>query len=425
MRSDDRTCQIHDLVHDFCLIKAREEKLFGEISSSAPSSSSSDLMPRQMNIEYRKWHFGHNNFVLFDSKNKRNSGYKNLYSLRISGHVYHDICHYDICHLRHLRLLRVLQVDRFSIAVNDCLLNEICTLVHLRYLNIQTEVYSLPSSFSNLWNLEILLVNNYGPPLVLLPIIWNLVKLRVLGIDSCSFFDLDAHEPILVADDSKLVSSRLLRGLELSNSKDIEDIFKRFLNLQELRFDLKESWDCSTGQYWFPKLEFLNELESLKVTFKSSNSNDSALAVETNRLWDFHFPSSVKMLCLCEFRLTSDSLSTIGRLSNLGELYLKSAFIEGEEWNMEEEDTFQNLKCLTLPRVNLAKWEVREESFPALEKLRLRDCRKLEQIPPSFGDICSLKSIELRRSPQLEESAVKIKQEAEDMNRDILVLVYN
>ncbi|KAM3267209.1 hypothetical protein P3S67_032620 [Capsicum chacoense] len=30
---DEPTCQIHDLVHDFCLIKAREENVFGQISS--------------------------------------------------------------------------------------------------------------------------------------------------------------------------------------------------------------------------------------------------------------------------------------------------------------------------------------------------------------------------------------------------------
>ncbi|XP_075090061.1 putative late blight resistance protein homolog R1A-3 [Nicotiana tabacum] len=378
-----QTCQIHDLVHDFCLIKTREEKLFDEISSSAPSSSSSDLMPRQINMD-GQGHLGHNNFILFDSKYKRHSG-KHLYSLRITDNIYNN--NNDICHLRHLRLLRVLQLDRFCITVNDSLLNEICTLVHLRYLNIRTQVKSLPSSFSNLWNLETLWVYKYGPPMVLLPTIWNLVKLRVLGIDDCSFFDLDKNEPILIAEDSKSENLRLIHGLEVSYSKDTEDIFKRFPNLQELRFNLKESWDCSTGRYWFHKLDFLNELESLKVTFESSNSNDSALSVATNRsLWDFYFPSSLKDLWLCQFPLTSGSLSTIAKLPKLEDLYLEDAIIEGEGWNMGEEDTFQKLKCLTLQRVNLAKWEVREESFPALEKLRLWYCRKLEEIPPSVGE---------------------------------------
>ncbi|KAK6785859.1 hypothetical protein RDI58_014384 [Solanum bulbocastanum] len=82
---------------------------------------------------------------------------------------------------------------------------------------------------------------------------------------------------------------------------------------------------------------------------------------------------------------------------------------------MGEEDTFENLKFLELHQVTLARWEVGEESFPALEKLKLEGCCDLEEIPPSFGDIYSLKIITLVDSPQLEDSAIKIKEYAEDM----------
>ncbi|KAK6775805.1 hypothetical protein RDI58_026806 [Solanum bulbocastanum] len=267
---DDPTCQLHDLVHEFCLIKAREEKLFDQISSSALSSSSSDLMPRTVTIDYHSELFGPNNFVLFSSKEKRHSG-KHLYSLRIYGDKL-DSRLFDACHLRHLRLLRVLDLN-----------------------------------LSFIKNLEILSVYNKGSTLVLLLRIWDLVKLRVLSMSACSFFDMDADESILIAEDTKLENLRSLENLLLSYSKDIEDIFERFPNLQ------------------------------------------------------------------------------------------------GEEWNMGARE------------VTLAKWEVGEESFPVLEKLKLCECCKLEEIPPSFGDICSLRFIKLVESPQLEDSALKIKHYAEDM----------
>ncbi|KAF3626477.1 putative late blight resistance protein -like protein R1B-14-like [Capsicum annuum] len=82
------TCQIHGLVHDFCLIKARQEKLLGKISSSDPSSSS-DLMPRIVTIFYDKEHCGPNNFVLLNSKKKRHSG-KHLCSLLITADEMED-----------------------------------------------------------------------------------------------------------------------------------------------------------------------------------------------------------------------------------------------------------------------------------------------------------------------------------------------
>ncbi|XP_047269377.1 probable disease resistance protein RXW24L [Capsicum annuum] len=165
------TCQLHDLVHDFCLIKAREEKLFGEISSSdAPSSS--DLMPRTVKIVYNKEQFELYNFIPFGSKMKRHSC-KSLCSLEITGDEMEDRLS-DSCHLRDLRLLRVLSLNPSFMMVKDYFLNKICMLNHLRFLRIGTKVKSLPSSFSNLWNLETLLVDNELSTVVLLPRIWIL-----------------------------------------------------------------------------------------------------------------------------------------------------------------------------------------------------------------------------------------------------------
>uniref|UniRef100_M1BUZ9 NBS-LRR resistance protein n=1 Tax=Solanum tuberosum TaxID=4113 RepID=M1BUZ9_SOLTU len=406
---DHLTFRLHDLVHDFCLIKARKEKLFDWISSSAPS----DLLHREITIDYDDEEQFGLNFVLFGSNKKRHSG-KHLYSLSINGHKLDDHLS-DTFHLRHLRLLRVLSLDPSFIMVKDSLLNEICMLNHLRYLRIGTQVKSLPLSLSNLWNLEILLVDNEESTLILLPRIWDLVKLRVLVMTACSFFDMDADESILIAEDTKLEKLTLLGQLLLFYSKDTEDILKRLPNLQLLQFELKESWDYSTEQYWFPKLDCLTELEDLTVRFISSNINDSRPSAAINRPWDFHFPSNLKTLSLSEFPLTSDSLSTIARLPNLEEFSIYDTIIHGEEWNMGEEDTFENLKFLNLHQPTLSKWKVGEESFPSLEKLKLRACRKLEKIPPSFGDIYSLKIIKLVKSPQLEDSALKIKEYAEDM----------
>ncbi|WMV30672.1 hypothetical protein MTR67_024057 [Solanum verrucosum] len=90
----------------------------------------------------------------------------------------------------------------------------------------------------------------------------------MLSIKSGSFFDLDVDEPIQTTKDARLENLRFLEKLVLTYLKDTEDIFKRFPNLQQPSFSLKELWDCSTERYWFPKLDFLNELESLKVEFE-------------------------------------------------------------------------------------------------------------------------------------------------------------
>ncbi|KAH0641815.1 hypothetical protein KY290_033436 [Solanum tuberosum] len=129
-----------------------------------------------------------------------------------------------------------------------------------------------------------MLVHNEGSALVLLPRNWDLVKLQVLSANDSSFFDMDADGSIVIEEDTKLENMRILgKLLMLSYSKDTTDIFKRFPNLQVLVFVLKESWDYSTEQHWFPKLDCLTELENLSVGFKSSNTNDSGSFVATNR----------------------------------------------------------------------------------------------------------------------------------------------
>ncbi|KAM3327550.1 hypothetical protein P3S68_033913 [Capsicum galapagoense] len=112
-----------------CLEEEMEIYLDKLVSSSLVIAFSEiDLMPRILNIDYDKEHFGPNNFM--------------------EDHLS------DLSHLRDLRLLRMLQLEPYFMMVKDSLLNEICMLNHLRFLPIGTEVKSLPSSFSNLWNLD-------------------------------------------------------------------------------------------------------------------------------------------------------------------------------------------------------------------------------------------------------------------------------
>ncbi|PHT48570.1 hypothetical protein CQW23_12778 [Capsicum baccatum] len=171
------SCQIHDLVHDFCSIKARKEKLFDLKSSIFLSlSSSSDMMLRRRTIIYDE--DIHSDDSSFFSPEKRNPCAKHLLSLKIeSGYLYN-------WHLRHLRLLK--RLDLWGKILPDTFLKEIGMLIHLRCLRIELKAKALPSSFSNLCNLETLVVDNSGSNLVLSPSIWGLAKLQYVSSSDCS-----------------------------------------------------------------------------------------------------------------------------------------------------------------------------------------------------------------------------------------------
>ncbi|KAF3645639.1 putative phospholipase A(1) DAD1, chloroplastic-like [Capsicum annuum] len=398
----EQSCQIHDLVHDFCSIKARKEKLFDLTSSVVLSSSfSSDLMLRRRTIIYDKRRHSGDTSSFFSPK-KRNPYVKHLLSLKCNYLPYN-------CHLRHLRLLKRLDLGRVRLTeketLTDTVLNEIGMLVHLRCLRIEMKAKALPSSFSNLCNLEILEVTNWVPDMVLSPTIWSLAKLRHVYVCNCSVFDSYIDKP------TQLENLTSLKYLKLSCSVDSSDIFKRFPNLRILGFRM----DCSAAeQIYFSRLDVFNKLERVYAQFECCGR------LRHVHQFDFHFPSSLKEVNLYGINLTSDALSGIGRsLPNLQKLNLWRTRIEGgKEWNMEHV-TFHNLKSLLLYKVSFSEWQVTgDESFPVLEELYIQYCTELIEIPESFGDIASLKSIVLLGSHQLKESALKIKEDVEENTGD-------
>ncbi|KAH0737309.1 hypothetical protein KY290_036014 [Solanum tuberosum] len=401
---DNSIFKIHDLVHDFCYIKSRKEKVFDFIGGTNAPFSSSNLIPRGIAFRHNEHLFHWNeNFVVFNPE-KKNPYVKHLLSLKVCAGIKDHLSYNS--HLKHLRLLKSLDLN--GITLTDSWLNEIGMLVHLKYLIIQTKAKALPPSFSNLCNLEILVVNNVdGSCMVLSPCFWSLAKLRDVSMDICSFYNPYIKEPTVLDEDSRLENLRTLYKLYLPGLEDTEDIiFKRFPNLQKLEVYIGQLPDCSAEKICFPRLDVLNELEKLYLSASRGSFSE----------YTHGFPLSLKILWLQWLALTSDTLSRIARLPNLQELLLEDTIIEeGKEWNMEDV-TFQNLKSLKLFSVEFSEWQVdAEKSFPVLEKLYIDTCDKLMEIPDSFGDIASLELIKVSFSHHLRESTINIKEYVEEM----------
>ncbi|KAH0670234.1 hypothetical protein KY290_025655 [Solanum tuberosum] len=394
---DNSICKIHDLVHDFCYIKSRKEKLFDFIRGSKAPSSSSNLMPRGITVGYNKYLFDLDENIPLFNPEKKNPYVKHLLTLKVYDGIDDRLSYQS--HLKHLRLLKSL--DLKDITLTDYLLNEIGMLIHLKYLIIQIQADTLPRSFSNLCNLETLVVKNLGRScMILSPWFWSLAKLRDVRMKEGALFDPDIT---VLDEDLRLENFRTLDMLCLPGSEDMEDFFKRFPNLQNLGVCINKQ----SEKICFPRLDVLNELEELRLHYIGNFFHE----------YTHGFPLSLKKLWLKCIALTSDSLSRIARLPNLQKLSLEWTIIEeGDEWNMEDV-TFQNLKSLKLIYVSFSEWQVdAEKSFPVLEKLNIDSCGHLQEIPDSFGDIASLELIKVRFSPRLKQSIFNIKKYVEEMN---------
>nr|GMD59093.1 disease resistance protein RPP13-like isoform X6 [Ipomoea batatas] len=69
-------------------------------------------------------------------------------------------------------------------------------------------------------------------------------------------------------------------------------------------------------------------------------------------------------------------------------------------------------------------WKARRHNFPKLEHLCLWDCHELRKIPIDFGEILTLKSIELWRClPSAVKSAKKIQDEQHEYGNNDMVVI--
>ncbi|PHT52046.1 hypothetical protein CQW23_06508 [Capsicum baccatum] len=95
--------------------------------------------------------------------------------------------------------------------------------------------------------------------------------------------------------------------------------------------------------------------------------------------------------------------------SNAQEAEVKTYFIKG----------LARLKLLLIENNDLKYWKSTNDNFPVLERLMIRSCQKLKEIPIECADIHTLQLIQLRKcSPELGESAAWIQKEQEDLGNN-------
>ncbi|PHT48597.1 hypothetical protein CQW23_12805 [Capsicum baccatum] len=154
----EERCQIHDLVHDFCSIKSRKEKLFDLMSSTIPSSSSSssDPMLRGMTIHYDE-DLHTSEFPFLSNPENKNPCAKHLLSLKI--HLKYEFWHTCVvlynCHLRHLKLLKMWDLRKVITDESFPVLEEL-------YIKCCDKIIEIPESFGDIASLKLIKV--YGSP---------------------------------------------------------------------------------------------------------------------------------------------------------------------------------------------------------------------------------------------------------------------
>lgn len=372
-RGGIKCCSIHDLVHQFCTTKAKEENFQQQLN-----------LPDEIKVPLPEPH----RLCIYSAReyfSQVRLSFRHLSSLILLPAERSVGSYYISSNFKHFKLLNVLDLRGF---ICGDFPSEIEMLVQLRYLALVGEIKYVPSTIAKLSKLETFLLKGtrgeIGLPFNLLN---NLKELRHLHVNNRVVFDLTEKDYLCPQEVCNLET---FCTLLLSNQEQIKYIILKIRFIQKLKCTfLGSSWGYGgIGQhgYQIPSLNILSELESLKL---------HSIGKVKYKL-EFNFPSNLRKLTLSNFYLPWERISVFAELPNLEVLKLLSKACEGEMWDMGEEQVFSNLQFLKLENLDIVNWNAYSDNFPRLRKLVLNRCKKLHGIPVEMGEIDTLKVIEVK-----------------------------
>ncbi|KAL8267895.1 hypothetical protein R6Q59_001693 [Mikania micrantha] len=380
-------CNVHDLVRELCLRKAKEEGFILQMGKQISSSHFSNVTtpphkPMRMIVDNDA------NIQGFP-----NPSAQNLRSI---------LCFSDFRSLRDdiakrfhsFVLLRVLDL-------HTCRLNDfskgIEMLIHLRYLAIWNTSRSFPSSICNLWGLQTLIYRS-DDALFLPSNISDLVNLRHL----LGYHHLDTR-PSFLKEDYLILSS-----------------IEKPMNLQTFsRVKFGEKVDF---QKFFPAVKELRckIYSDQKNDFKSFSYLEKFKLISINELKNITLPTTLKTLTLANSCLPWRKMSIIQSLPNLQVLKLDFKAFKGECWNTDEQ-VFPMLTFLRLGGLDIKLWKADSKSFPCLKQLEVDSCEGLEEIPLEIGEIPTLELIKITYCTRsVGESVRRIQEDQRDFGNYLL-----
>ncbi|XP_027076971.1 putative late blight resistance protein homolog R1A-3 [Coffea arabica] len=379
-----KACRLHDLVHEFCVKKAKEENFLHVLhSQNGPfvltSPSNLHRVCNPMNGE-----------LMLEFSNVRSL-------LLFKG---------DDLGFWLPELLRVLDLGELEFVAHFPM--EVFSLAHLRYLALRTrKVNFIPAAIANLSRLQTFLLRGNKADCLLPNTIWNIKTLRHLWTPDSTLGFIFPVENLEVSPGLDHLDSLSL-AIDPS-SQSLQKILTKLPNICRLRCKKTASREKCTGD-GILVFDCLSRLESLTLCYFGR--------------YRFKFPLNLKKLTLEQNGQPWSEISTIGKLPNLEVLKLLFYSFVGEEWEMKQGE-FPKLRVLKLSRLwDFRRWTASSDNFPRLEKLVVHDCEKLKEVPSCLGECPTLEMIEVKRCRESLASSVKqIQQEQIDMGNEALKII--
>ncbi|KAL3508956.1 hypothetical protein ACH5RR_028357 [Cinchona calisaya] len=367
-----KACRVHDLLHEFCKAKSKEEN-FLQVLHGYDELSTFNVLPNleRLSIWSKVEHFKKSKLFC-----PRICSLLLFNKIEESDSLMADIS-FVFCIYKNLRVLDLEQI----VLRHEVFPGEVESLVELRNLGVQGSMRFIPPSIANLSNLETFLVKSEFGTVSLPDTIWNMTNLRHLNIwgwnGSC-----------YLPSENLENTSACLQNLDTFSTPEVsldqvEIIMSKIPNVRELKIQLSEAKN-QTGYCKCNTRSPLRSLESLKVLGKD------LLLIHI----EFSFPMTLKELVLKELCLAWSTIQLIGKLPNVEVLKFLNDSFEGDRWDLTD-GGFIKLRVLKLEYLDVVEWTDTDcgDPFPCLQKLMLKGVWNLEKIPSCFESISSLEVI--------------------------------
>ncbi|XP_058068508.1 probable disease resistance RPP8-like protein 2 [Magnolia sinica] len=391
-----RSCHIHDILRQLSISKAKEDKFLdvhhGDTNPLSPSKA------RRLAIYHAT--------SKYISLNHANPNLRSVLCIRSAqlGKKQEERIY------RGFNLLTVLHLDLSNTSMQK-LPNKIGTLFHLRYLGFKVPEFkttSLPSSISNLCNLETLHVEKDLCIIKIPSSIWKMKQLR----------HVDVPNGIMI---SKGVRSKIVRRpshdclLNLQTLKDveagdwIEDCLGKLTNLKELA--ICEILWSKHGKGLSNAIPKLNSLQSLSLEWEDTipvfmpfsdhlHMKKMCLRGTLEKLLEsYEFSPNLTKLALEWSHLIEDPMATLEKLPNLRILRLDNHSYVGKEMVCSAQGfpLLESLHVVGLPE--LEEWRVEEGAMPRLLHLLILGCSNLKMLPEGLQYMTALEKLEVWDMP--------------------------
>lgn len=414
-----KASRVHDYVHDFASAKAKEDKFLLYVKSYVKDLTQYFCLSSE---DYRMCFYPIKDKEKEKEKKKKDEdededednehSYVLVEGPRVRT-VLGNQLPFSFNHLCfNFRLLRVL--DLTGALTSDC--GATLVLIHLRFLALRVFREKYLQDIHKFKRLETFLVyrayidENNG--VLYLEHLSGMEKLMHFRLHDSFIFQYRGREAFQKLKLENLLS---LSDPKLGYGRFSEKVMERMPNLRKLTCGFLDCWNSTRNCNFFPQLELLTKLESLKVIYNGSMAGGSYPC-------KFSFPPYLKRLCLGLFGRPWCEISILGKLENLEILNLGSKSFEGKTWNLGDEE-FLKLKHLSFFDMDIEEWIVSEDQLPCLECVNVTECKQLEELPPCFGEKATLKRIFLSKcKTSLGLSAQNIKDCQEEYGNDKFML---